>query len=145
MIFRIANASDISDMVRIEKESFGSRAFNKRQFQYYVKNHMAYVVSSNDTPMGYIVVFVRRNSGEAYINVIAIDPVFTGRGWGTFLLHETEQLYHNMAYNRMALHVDAANTRAIDLYKLREYELVQIIPDYYGEGTTGIKMIKNLR
>lgn len=145
MVIRLAIKEDLEEMVRIEYEAFGSIAFNRRQFKYYIKNGMAYVVSASGGVYGHIVLFVRRNSSQVYINVIAIDAAFRGRGWGSALLQEMEKLYLFKGYTKMVLHVNETNIRAIGLYKLRGYDVVGRIPNCYGEGTVGIKMIKNLR
>lgn len=141
---RIAEFEDISEMVRIERANFQERAFSRRQFRHYVQEHSAHVVFDSYVIFGYCVVFSRRNSNTARINVISVDPKYTGQGYGSMLLDEVESIYGDF-YDYMALEVDAKNTNAIKLYLRRGYEPKKELPDYYGIGTMGIKMIKDLK
>lgn len=130
-------------MVRIERLNFQERAFSRRQFRHYVQEMSAYVVSDRFVVFGYIVVFSRRNSNTARINVISIDPKYTGNGYGTLLLNYAENLYNE--YDYMSLEVNAENKGAVKLYASRGYEAKKVLTDYYGPGTTGIKMVKPLK
>jgi ribosomal protein S18 acetylase RimI-like enzyme len=150
MKVRLAQFEDVSEMVRIERANFKERAFSRQQFRHYVQESSAYyqkssayVAADGFVVFGYIVVFCRHNSATARINVVSVDPIHTGKGIGSMLLDEVEFRYH-VYYDYMALEVNVENWRAIKLYKARGYEPKKILPDYYGEGTTGLKMIKKL-
>lgn len=142
-LIRQAKWEDISEMIRIERLNFHERAFSRRQFRHYVQERSAYVVGDNFVIYGYIVVFSRRNSRTARINVVSIDPKHTGKGYGSILLEHVETLYNE--YDFMALEVNTKNLGAIRLYNSRGYEAKKLLPNYYGDGADAIKMIKPLK
>ncbi|MGZ4849816.1 MAG: GNAT family N-acetyltransferase [Candidatus Bathyarchaeia archaeon] len=144
VIIRLALPEDLDDIVRIERESFGARAFSRAHFERYMKKGSMHVLTINYVVYGYIVVFVRANSDTARINVVAIDPAFKGRGFGSVLLNFIERICF-ADYLYISLEVNVTNWKAINLYKKLGYEAVKTLPDYYGEGQTGLKMIKKLR
>jgi ribosomal protein S18 acetylase RimI-like enzyme len=143
MEVRKARLDDIETMLYIERANFKERAFSRRQFEGYIKKGHTYVVCVSSIVIGYCVVFVRSNSRTARINVISVDPKSTGHGLGTFLLTYIEGRYKN--YDAIQLEVNVLNVHAIRLYKNRGYDPVATLRDYYGPGTTGIKMIKSLK
>lgn len=144
MQIRLATLSDIDNILRIERASFGVRAFSRRQFSHYIKNGLIHVVADIPGVIGYIVVFVRANSDTARINVIAVDPSHTGKGYGTMLLGYTEQ--RCLAdYSAISLEVNVINYKAIQLYKTLGYEATRVLCDYYGPGETALKMVKRLK
>jgi len=141
---RIARWEDITAMLRIERANFGERAFTRQQFRHYIMGRCAYVVVDNFVLYGYIVLFVRAKSKTARINVVSVDPKHTGKGFGSLLLDYAETKYSE-TYDYMGLEVNADNLGAIRLYKGRGYNPKKVLPNYYGEGTTGIKMVKQLK
>lgn len=143
-MIRQAKFEDISEMVRIERLNFQERAFSRRQFRHYVQERSAYVVADNFVVFGYIVVFSRCNSRTARINVVSVDPNHTGKGYGSQLIEHVECVY-GQTDDHMSLEVNSRNIGAIKLYERMGYMPKNLLLNYYGEGTTGIKMIKDLR
>jgi ribosomal-protein-alanine N-acetyltransferase len=144
MFIRKGNFGDIDDLHRIELAQFKERAFSRVHFRNYIKKGQCYVLATNDAVLGYCVVFTRANSRISRIQVIAIDPCHTGKGYGTTLLEYVEKGYWIAGYDTMQLEVNVLNIGAIKLYKSRGYEAMDTLPGYYGEGTLAIKMIKRL-
>lgn len=69
------------------------------------------------------------NLGEIY--VIAVDPVYQGRSWGTWLtLEGLWYLHRHRAASTAMLYVDAANGNAVGMYERIGFELDHVDRSY---------------
>ena len=58
---------------------------------------------------------------EFYIDVLAVSPAFSGRGYGTSLIRAGEEKAQELHYPKITLNVDQHNARAYRLYQYLGY------------------------
>lgn len=80
-----------------------------------------------------------RNSGQARVINLCVDPTVQGRGIGGRLLRSLEAA---IPQGDMVLMVEADNERAKRLYRREGYKEVGVSRNYYGRGLDGIWMQK---
>ena len=76
-----------------------------------------------------------------YLRFIAVDPSFQGRGVGTLLLKEFEELTRDLKKDWFLL-VSEFNIGAQQFYEKHGYQRVGALPDFAKEGVTEVIMVK---
>lgn len=64
-----------------------------------------------------LVPLLHRNSHIAYLGGVAIDPAFTGKGYGLAMLNEVIEYVKGKGFLRVELSVATGNEKAIRLYE----------------------------
>nr|BBH85996.1 N-acetyltransferase [Thermosporothrix sp. COM3] len=59
---------------------------------------------------------------EFYVDALAVDPAFSGRGIGTALLTAVEKLAQERGYSKLSLNVELSNEGAHRLYRKAGYQ-----------------------
>lgn len=81
------------------------------------------------------VALVRRGSGVARIYSLAVDPACRGRGLGAALIERIAR----RTKRRLSLEVRVDNQPARALYERLGFVAGETLPDYYADGTDGIR------
>jgi ribosomal protein S18 acetylase RimI-like enzyme len=145
-IVRKATVKDLDVFVRLEKAGFTSDQFDREQLRYLLDeaNATGFILDQAGQSCGAAIMAWRKNSAVGRLYSIVIDPAFQGQGLGRTLLQacETSAVAHGC--DRLSLEVRADNRRAITLYQHHGYEMTQMLPGYYADGTNGLRMVKSL-
>lgn len=106
----------LSDMYRIEKESFPDKDFRWpwNEFQSIWMTNQVWVALENGHPVGSILTWPERH--DAHIAHISVDSRMRSQGIGSLLLKAAEDFYAKREYDYMTLNVLVDNPMAQMLY-----------------------------
>jgi ribosomal protein S18 acetylase RimI-like enzyme len=102
------------------------------------------VAEEEDLVVGYAIVTTRRGSTKARLYSICVLEEAKGRGVGKTLLAEAETLAVALGAQTMHLEVSERNWRALALYSTSGYKSFGTYHDYYGDGSSAVRMQKQL-
>lgn len=142
MIRNLKN-SDISELVRIEEQSFG-KSLGERFFLNELNNQLTHylIFEINGSVVGYIGSWF--SLGLIEIINFAIDKDYRNKGYGTLLI---EQLIYDGVVSNMdtiILDVKETNTKAIKFYKRFGFKMISIRKKYYDGEIDAINLEKKL-
>ncbi len=163
-ILRPAQAADIANLQRIEDDSFTTAEYrdqklSRASMRRLIRTETAEFIvaertertaknsadfATNQPLLGYILVFYRRGSRKARIYSLAVHPQAQGMGVGKGLMEACYMRALNKNCDSVILEVASENTRLIKLYEGQGFKKIAELPDYYGEGLSGIKMSRAL-
>lgn len=143
---RIATATDIGEILRLEQTCFDNPAerFSRRQVRYLMRDPRAVTVVAElrGDILGWAVGLVRRHrhhvSGRLY--GLAVDPAARGRHLGRQLAASIITSLETMGAGPIYLEVRKDNLPARNLYKQLGFADYRDLPDYYGHLTDGLRM-----
>jgi len=141
---RQARMCDLKDVYLIEVNSF-PYPYTIEVFITFLVLYPQYflVAESGGNVVGYIIGSVD-SDGSGHVVSIAIHPMYRRRGIGKKLLLTLEELMRSNGIRRIKLEVSVNNEPAISLYKLMGYRIVDIIRNYYPDGSDAYVMVKEL-
>jgi N-alpha-acetyltransferase 50 len=86
-----------------------------------------------DVVVGAVSCRVEEVKGEQwmYIMTLGVLAAYRGMGIGSLLLSEAEQMARTEGVDGLHLHVQTSNTDAIEFYRKHEYEIGEILENYY--------------
>jgi ribosomal protein S18 acetylase RimI-like enzyme len=144
-IVRTGTAKDLEDLVRLEA-TFGDDQFPREQIQYLLTkaNSTTLILEHEHTVCGSAIMLWRAGSTASRLFSIVIDPGYQGRGFGRKLLEACEEIALQHNCRSLALEVRADNKPAIGLYKAFGYRISGDLPGYYADGSSGLRMVKEL-
>lgn len=131
---------DLFSVLYIEKQ-FGPDAFSLEEFERYMLSLDSdfFVYKNQESVIGYAI--INKFPKYVYVESIAIDKAYSGRGYGTMLMLEIEEMYPSM---QIKLDVSAQNDRARHVYKKLGYEEIGINQTFlYKDQSFPITMVKN--
>ncbi len=99
-----------------------------------------YVARKEGRPVGFVILVVT-GAFVGYVQSIAVDPEWRGRGIGTRILAFAEERILQMSPNVFVC-VSSFNPDALRLYRRLGYEIVGELPDYIVRGHSEILMRK---
>ncbi len=99
-----------------------------------------YVARKEGRPVGFVILVVT-GAFVGYVQSIAVDPEWRGRGIGTRILAFAEEKILQMSPNVFVC-VSSFNPDALRLYRRLGYEIVGELPDYIVRGHSEILMRK---
>jgi ribosomal protein S18 acetylase RimI-like enzyme len=99
-----------------------------------------YILKEAEERVGFVMI-KQKGSLVGYIQTIAIDEKYRGRGIGEATIHYIEQLIFR-SFSNVFLCVSSFNYRAQALYKRLGYETVGVLKDYAVAGHDEILMRK---
>lgn len=139
---RRAEASDLDGLVSLEQRTFDYSRISRRNFRRLMQSQSAHfwVVIDAAHVIAYAIALSRSNSHYWRVYSLAVDIHHRGRGLARAMLEHviTEA---KKAYRRgLSLEVKADNLAAISLYQHYGFETVDVLPEYYDDGTDGLKM-----
>ncbi len=148
MIIRRATEDDLSELIRIEEETFGREKFSTDVVLAFIVRGDAFTIVAYDEKerrvVGSAACLVSEDTGEGRIASIAVQKSHRAQGVGSDLLAECERLLKGFRLSKYVLEVETTNMPAILLYTDRGYKTVRMLKDYYGLGRDAYAMEKRL-
>ncbi|MFH1688261.1 MAG: peptidase C39 family protein [bacterium] len=143
---RLATEHDLSALFMLEEAAFETDRFTRDQIDYLLTESRAtnFVLEDKSSIAGAACLLWRKSHQGARLYNIAVDPSYQGRGLGLKLLKECELEAARRGCEKMTLEVRSDNSGAIRFYERQGYAVVRSMPDYYMDGTPGLKMSKTL-
>lgn len=135
--------SDITALVELENQVFDYSRISRRNFIRLLQSPAAFILLAKDSAdklAGYAVILTRRNSRYARIYSIAVAPAFRGQGVAKLIVNEVIKTQRQQDRLGLSLEVKLDNKQAIQLYQSLGFETVDILVNYYDDGTDGLKM-----
>ena len=144
-----AQLSDLDDLERLEQDCFEpALAIRRRQFRRLIQHPGASVlVIRRDGRVVADAVLLRRRTADglrARLYSLAVHPASRNQGMARALLDACLQRLRQDAIERVLLEVRADNAAAIALYRQAGFVELRRLPDYYGHGKGGLKMVLHL-
>ncbi|WP_411360211.1 GNAT family N-acetyltransferase [Pseudidiomarina salilacus] len=144
---RRATSHDLNELVALEAATFDYSQMGRRSFQRLLKAHSAHVFVCREQAqlLGYSLLLTRSNSKIWRLYSIAVAAAARGKGVGKLLLEHAIQQATDQHASALSLEVKTDNKAAIELYRRYDFEVVDVLPDYYPDGTDGYRMRLSLR
>lgn len=136
---------DIPSILTMEKELFGSDAWEHNTFLYELHENpyaTLFVYEDNGEIYGYVDVWVMYE--QAQIADIAVASPMQHQGIGSQLMDKAVETASQKACETMSLEVRCSNEKAIGLYEKYGFIGVGKRKRYYGDGEDAILMVKAL-
>ncbi|KYK21763.1 hypothetical protein AYK24_03130 [Thermoplasmatales archaeon SG8-52-4] len=133
-IIRKIESSDLNNIIEIEKKCFDNvLAYTPKQLKYLITkaNSNCLLELFEETPRGFIILLLKRNSYLAGIEILNVDPMHRGKGIGKMLLKAAEEEMILKGIKMIRLEVSINNQDAINLYEKVGYKKTAILRDYY--------------
>ena len=150
LVIREMREEDLPQILPLEQESFGARAWQKEVFLRELRNpNSLYLVlelreGDNKKVIGYVGCWMIYD--ELHVTNLNIASPYRGKGYGRLLL--TSLLNHckeNVpSLKEMVLEVETTNQAALKLYESIGLKVVRVRRDYYGEGRDAYVMVGEL-
>ncbi len=143
-----AQASHLTDIMELERVCFQTieETFNKRQVKYLLNCQRAVVDVAQDATgrvVGWSVGLIRQHrkgrTGRVY--ALAVHPEAQGKRIGRRLAEKTLHELACRGIDRVYLEVRADNAPAIALYRKLGFSDHDALPNYYGQGRHGLRMV----
>lgn len=143
---RPAGLEDLAALVAIEASAFACDRLHRRGLRYHIlaQTTQMLVLLARERIVGYSLVGVRKGSTRARLYTLALDPAAQGRGFGRALLGAAERAAKARGATAFRLEVRMDNMRALRLYEKTGYRRVAVMPDYYEDGGTALRLEKSL-
>jgi ribosomal protein S18 acetylase RimI-like enzyme len=148
LIVTRATAGHIADILELERVCFTSieETFNRRQVKYLLGCQRAVVdvaVEPSGKVVGWSVGLIRQHrkgrTGRVY--ALAVHPSVQGRRLGRRLVEKTLHELARRGIDRVYLEVREDNLPAIALYRKLGFVDHDKLPNYYGTGRNGLRML----
>lgn len=143
-IVRSASAEDLTQLVKLEAQTFDYSQLGRQSFRRFLQSTSAhlFVLEEPAQPqlLGYGLVLTRKNSKVWRLYSIAVAAAARGTGVGRRLLEHALMLAKNAGAAGMSLEVRSDNKAAIELYRRYDFEVVDLLPDYYPGHADGYRM-----
>ncbi len=144
---RQANLNDLNSLISLEQESFNKKKYhltNPRQFKYLLTkaNAEIWLAEIDNEIIGMSVLLFRRNTHTARLYSICVSPSKQGGNIGKDLFIHAQQRTKAKNLGTMSLEIRSDNTKHRQRYTALGYVQTKILPDYYPDGCSGIKMKK---
>ena len=144
---RRATRADLDAITALERRCFGTvdGVFNRRQLRALLANPNAYwLVKTDGHAMACWLTAGNGRARWARLYSLAVDPHLRGQGWGGKLLAAGEDWMQQQGLNICRAEVKADNHGARRLYVSQGYLEAGTLPDYYGKGLDGMRLVKRL-
>ena len=140
--FRLATMNDVQRLVDLEAQCFDYSRMGARSFKRLINSASAhiYLGERQGKLLGYYLLLTRKNSQRWRLYSIATAPEARGSGMGRALLeHALAQATQHGAIS-LSFEVKIDNAPAIRLYETFDFEVIDLLPGYYDDGTDGYRM-----
>jgi len=143
---RLARASDLGELVRLEEEIFASERITPRQMRYLLARPSAtFVVATAGARMvGYALVLFREGSRVARLYSLAVCETARGQGLGSRLVEECGKRSSRRGCVTLRLEVRAKDRRVRKLYERLAFSVCGELPRFYEDGADGVRMQRAL-
>ena len=138
---RRALLEDLPEILKIEKECFGSDAFSPSFFIELLTrfNHLFFVVIVDGRVVGYVSGMVEGRYG--HVASIAVSQICRGKGLGQKLLERLLREFRELGTESVFLEVKVGNSAALRLYTKLGFRAVGYKRRYYSDGSDAIIMM----
>lgn len=145
---RQAEPGDLDALCELEAASFTYDQIGRRSFRHLLTSPSSLVlvccpgsgsIMQNATVLGYAIVLTRKNSRYWRLYSMATSAEARGQGLGKAMLQELLRQARQNA-NGMRLEVKCDNSIGISLYHQLGFEVTDLLPDYYSDGSDGYRM-----
>lgn len=147
---RRAHPGDATALVALESACFNSDRIAPRQWRYQLGSPSIEIwvaPAGRSKPVelrAALVLFFRRDSRVARVYSLAVAPRYRGEGLGEALLSRAATRARQRGCTTLALEVREDNDRALALYLRSGFSVRRKLPDYYADGTEGLRLEKAL-
>ncbi|RUO36148.1 N-acetyltransferase [Aliidiomarina shirensis] len=143
---RRATNTDLSALVTLENNSFNYDQIGLRSFAHLLKQRssLLWCAEADQQIIGYAIILTRKNSRKWRIYSIAIAPEARGKGIGKALMLEVIESAKTASVSALSLEVKCDNKGAIELYRQLGFEVIDLLPEYYSDGTDGYRLQRTL-
>ena len=132
-------------IVEIEQEAFeGNGNVDLWIIKALIRYGLVFVIKENDKIeciVEYMQVF---NKKSLFLYGISTLKEYRHKGYGNYILNETEKILKNLSYEEIELTVAPENDIAINFYKKHGYIQEKLLKDEYGKGIHRYVMRKKL-
>ena len=127
----------------LELRCFDGDQLGLASFNRLLKSPSAEVlVITNDAEdiIGYALILTRKNSRWWRLYSVAIAPEYRGQGLSRKLMAEILTRASQAGAQGVRLEVKVNNHAAIELYRHYQFEVIDLLPAYYEDGSDGYRM-----
>jgi len=147
---REAVPNDLDFLEQLEIASFSdTRRSSRRSIRNSMSsaNQLVYVVEINQgrgrkVLAGSAIMILYKRALRIYS--IAVHQDFRMMGLGELLIQKIVELSIQNGYEKITLEADESNTALINWYRKLGFELLHLLPGYYGEGESAYRMTRKL-
>ncbi|MCH8493371.1 MAG: GNAT family N-acetyltransferase [Idiomarina sp.] len=151
---RKAQLSDLDKLVALENRVFTYDQIGRRSFRYLLQRPSVQVwvaeLTHNSVPgaedsatifAGYTIILTRKNSRKWRVYSLATAPEARGKGAAKALMNVVQETAENNPnVSTVSLEVKCDNAGAIALYRNLGFEVVDVMPNYYSDGSDGYRL-----
>ncbi len=105
--------------------------------QIYGDNKIFFMIKSGEQTVGQLQ-YEKQEDNTIYLNVLAIDPDFQGKGFGKEAMKQFLAMVSNASKVWLVTHPDNG---AIKLYESFGFKITERKENYFGNGTPRVKMV----
>lgn len=139
---RPATPDDLTKLVALEAATFDYSQLGRQSFRRLLNSPSAhlFVLESDQQLLGYSLLLTRKGSKVWRLYSIAVAAAARGTGVGRKLLEHALALAKENGAAALSLEVKVDNKTAIELYRRYDFEVVDLLPDYYPGHADGYRM-----
>lgn len=142
---RQATVEDLDALMVLEHLGFSKAdQFTRQQFHDLLTRvrSVTFVEETDGWVCGMITLVWRQGGRSCRIYTITVHPRVRGQGVGRRLLERAETFCREEGFQRLSLEVRADNYGAQRLYQQAGFTRYRHLPDYYGLGEAGLRLVK---
>lgn len=145
---RTARPDDLDALMALE-QGFDADRIARRSMRRLLQRPSALirVIDSDDDPStlaAALILLTRSNSRTARIYSLMVNARFRGHGLGSLLVDDACHLAALGGCTGICLEVATTNTAAIALYRKHGFSEQMRLPNYYEDGSDGIRLCREL-
>jgi ribosomal-protein-alanine N-acetyltransferase len=147
VILRRAIPADLDGIAEVEERSFvhARERFSRKRVGYLIVNpRCAVTVAIKERKLlGWAagLVWTRGKTPWGRVYALAVHPDAQGQRLGQRLLHDIIDQLRSRGGRKLFLEVRADNTSAVRLYEKAGFVICKPLPNYYGPGIGGVRMV----
>ena len=132
-------------IVEIEQEAFeGNGNVDLWIIKALIRYGLVFVIKENDKIVCIVEYMQVFNKKSLFLYGISTLKEYRHKGYGNYILNETEKILKNLSYEEIELTVAPENDIAINFYKKHGYIQEKLLKDEYGKGIHRYVMRKKL-
>jgi len=140
-------AADLERILGIEREGFGSDAYDRKLFAEYAHTcgDLFLVAERSRKICGYALTCMRAGRlPSAELVSLAVDPAARRTGAAKTLLDSTLRRLRRRRVGRWSLTVKVTNEPARAFYEKYGFTKMRVVRGYYEDGRDGVRMVKEV-